>query len=94
MKVTRCDVCRKETEKSFRLYDMFDKPFFKDLDNNPIEDMCEECFKWIRCCVIMMKETGWKPDFHEKLKSESIWESDKAGYTLEDLQKKTGLKLF
>lgn len=94
MKVTRCDVCGKETKESFRLFDMFGNPFFKDLDDNPIEDMCEECFKWIRCCVIMMKETGWKPDFHEKLKSESIWESDKAGYTLEDLQKKTGLKLF
>ena len=41
-----------------------------------------------------MKETGWKPDFHEKLDSESIWESDKAGYVMSDLQKKTGLKLF
>lgn len=93
MKVIHCDICGKEIRKHPEV-DILNKNIFIDMDDNPIEDVCEECFKWIYCCVIMMKETGWKPDFHEKLDSKNIWESDKAGYVMSDLQKKTGLKLF
>lgn len=93
MKVIHCDICGKEIKKLPEA-EIWNKNVFTDMDDDPIEDVCEECFKMIYCCVNMMKETGWRPDFHEKLNSESIWESDKAGYVMSDLQSKTGLKLF
>lgn len=94
MKVIHCDICGKEIKSDSPMTRIWNRDVFIDMDDNPIEDVCEECFKMIFCCINMMKETGWKPDFHEKLKSESIWESDKAGYVMSDLQEKTGLKLF
>ena len=93
MKVVHCDICGKEIKKLPEV-DIWNKDVFTDMYDNPIEDVCEECFKWIYCCVIMMKETKWKPDFHEVLESVSIWERDIAGYKLSDLEDKTGLKLF
>lgn len=93
MRLIRCDICGKEIKKIPEI-EIWNEDAFIDMDDNPIKDVCEECFKTIYCCVIMMKETGWKPDFHEKLNSESIWESDKAGYVMSDLEKRTGLKLF
>lgn len=93
MKIVRCDICGKEIKK-LPVTEIWNKDVFTDMDDNPIEDVCEECFKMIYCCVNMMKETGWKPDFHEVLESGSIWNQEKAGYRLEDLQGKTGLKLF
>jgi hypothetical protein len=93
MKVIYCDICGKEIKKRTEV-DILNNDMFIDRHDDLIEDVCEECFKWIYCCVIMMKETGWKPDFHEKLDSKDIWESDKAGYVMSDLQNKTGLKLF
>lgn len=94
MKVIHCDICGKEVKSDSPIVDIWDKRVFIDMNDDPIEDVCKECFKMIYCCINMMKETGWKPDFHEKLNSESIHESDKAGYVLSGLQKKTGLKLF
>ena len=94
MKKMYCDICGKEIKSGVQFLDASNKLFFTDMDDEPIEDVCDECYWMIYCCINMMKETGWKPDFHEKLKSESIWESDKAGYVLSDLQNKTGLKLF
>lgn len=94
MKVIHCDICGKEIKSNSLIVDIWDKRMFIDMEDNPIEDVCEECFKMIYCCINMMKKTGWRPDFHEKLDSESILESDMAGYALEDLEKKTGLKLF
>lgn len=94
MKVIHCDICGKEIKSDKFVGDIWNTNMFVDMDNDPIEDVCEECFKMIYCCVSMMKATGWRPDFHEKLNSESIWESDIAGYKLADLQEKTGLKLF
>jgi hypothetical protein len=44
--------------------------------------------------MVMMKETGWRPDFHEKLNSDSIWDQDTAGYTLSKLEDATDLKLM
>ena len=93
MKVVHCDICRKEIKKPSEV-EIWNKDVFTDMNDNPIEDVCEECFKMIYCCVNMMKETKWKPDFHEVLESESIMNRDIAGYRLSDLEDKTGLKLF
>lgn len=94
MKVIHCDICGKEVKSDSPIVDIWDKRVFIDTDDKYIEDVCEECFKMIYCCINMMKKTGWRPDFHEKLNSESIWESDMAAYALEKLEDKTGLKLF
>ena len=94
MKVIHCDICGKEIKSDSPLTKIWDSELFIDRDHEYIEDVCEDCFKMILCCINMMKETGWRPDFHEKLNSENIWESDKAGYVLSDLEEKFGLKLF
>ena len=94
MKVIHCDICGKEIKSDSLIVDVWDKRLFIDTDQKPIEDVCEDCFKMIFCCVNMMKRTGWRPDFHEKLNSESIWESDTAAYTLEKLEEMTKLKLL
>ena len=94
MKVIHCDLCGKEIKSDDLIVDFWKKDLFYDIDENPIEDVCVECFKMIFCCVNMMKETGWRPDFHGVLESGSLWDRDKAGDTLSDLQDKTGLKLF
>lgn len=93
MKVVHCDICGKEIKKPSEV-EIWNKDVFTDMDDNPIEDVCEECFKMIYCCVNMMKETKWKPDFHEVLESGSIMSRDIAGYKLSDLEDKTELKLF
>lgn len=92
MKVTHCDICGKEIKSNSPMIDIWDKRLFIDMDDNPIEDVCEECFKTIYCCINMMKETKWKPDFHEVLESDSVWTRDIAGYKLCDLEEKTKLK--
>ena len=94
MKVIHCDICGKEVKSHDPRVNFWKEDIFYDLDDNPIEDVCVECFKWIYCCINMMKKTGWRPDFHEKLNSKSIWESNIATYALEKLEGKTGLKLF
>ena len=94
MKVIHCDICGKEVKNNSPIVDIWDKHVFIDTDDNPIEDVCEECFKWIYCCINMMKKTGWRPDFHEKLESDSVCERDMAGYILEKLEDQTKLKLF
>ena len=92
MKIIHCDICGKEVKSNSPIVDVWDKKVFIDMDDNPIEDVCEECFKILYCCINMMKETRWRPDFHEVLKSDNVWERDKAGYTLSDLEKQTNLK--
>lgn len=92
MKVIHCDICGKEIKSSSPIVNIWNKNVFIDMDDNPIEDVCEECFKMVYCCINMMKETGWRPDFHEVLKSDSIWTREKADYKLCDLENKTGLK--
>ena len=94
MKKIHCDICGKEVKSDSPIVDIWNKNVFIDTDDNPIEDVCEECFKMIYCCINMMKKTGWKPDFHEKLESDSVWERDMAAYALEKLEDKTKLKLF
>lgn len=94
MKKSYCDICGKEIKELEPALLFWKKDMFCDLDDNWIEDICQECFWTLYYCVNMMKKTGWRPDFHEKLNSESIWESDIAGYTLSELKDKTGLKLY
>lgn len=93
MKVIHCDICGKEIKKLPEV-DIWNKDVFTDMNDKPIEDVCEECFKMIYCCVNMMKQTGWRPDFHEVLKSDSVCTRDRADYILCDLEDKTKLKLF
>ena len=92
MKVIHCDICGREVRQSIQMVDASNKFFFADLDDNPIEDVCGECFSTIYCCINMMKATKWKPDFHEVLKSGDIWKRDVAGYKLCELEERTGLK--
>lgn len=94
MKKTFCDICGKEVKELDTVMYAWPKDVFYDLNDYPIEDICPECFKMLCCCAVMMKETGWKPDFHEKLNSDSIWDQDHAAYTLSKLQDATDLKLM
>lgn len=92
MRVIHCDICKKEIKSDSPINKIWDSELFIDKDNNNIEDVCEECFKIIYCCINMMKETKWKPDFHEVLKSGDLWTRDISGYVLSDLEDMTGLK--
>jgi hypothetical protein len=92
MKVIRCDICGREIKSDNPVTSIWNKNVFIDMDSNPIEDVCEECFKIIHCCINMMKETKWKSDFHEVLESGSIWDRERAGYKLSDLENATKLK--
>lgn len=91
MKKIYCDICGKEMRRAFLPSEKF-KDIFNISEEETIEDMCEECFMTIYCCVRMMKKTKWKPDFHEVTKSDNIWTRDLAGYELSDLRDKTGLQ--
>ena len=91
MKVIHCDICGREIKKPATA-DIWNTDLFTDMNERPIEDVCEECFKTIYCCVNMMKETKWKPDFHEVLESDSVWNREIAGFRLCELEDKTGLK--
>lgn len=93
MKKIHCDICGKEIKSNNPITKVWDDKLFVDTDDNFIEDVCEECYKTILCCINMMKETGWKPDFHEVLKSDNFWESDKASFVLDDLRNKFNVKL-
>lgn len=94
MKKSYCDICGSEIKELEPALLFWKKDLFYDLHDNPIEDICPECFWMLCCCINMMKETKWRPDFHEKLNSDKIWDSDHAAYTLSKLEDKTGLKLF
>ena len=92
MRKIHCDICGKEISSDDLITKLWDSQVFIDLDENHIEDVCAECFKIMHCCINMMKETGWRPDFHEVLKSDDVWKRDMAGYKLYDLEKQTGLE--
>lgn len=75
MKRTFCDICGKEIVKPNETWKY---KLVSNTDNTRLsfdevlEDVCEECATVIHCCVRMMKECKWKPDFHEALKSDNI----------------------
>ena len=92
MKKIHCDICGKEIKSDALINKVWNSDLFIDKDEDFIEDVCEECFKTILCCINMMKYTKWKPDFHEVLKSDDVWTRDVAGYTLSDLEDMTKLK--
>ena len=54
MKVVHCDICGKEIKKPSEV-EIWNKDVFTDMDDNPIEDVCEECFKMIYCCVNILQ---------------------------------------
>lgn len=93
MKVIHCDICGKEVKSDSPINKIWDDELFINTDDEPIEDVCEECFKTILCCINMMKYTKWKPDFHEVLNQDNVWKSDVAGYALSDIKEKFGVKL-
>ena len=92
MKKIHCDICGKEIKSDNPMNKIWNGELFIDTDDDYIEDVCEECFKVILCCINMMKETKWRPDFHEVLKSESLWDREVAEYKLYDLEKKFNVK--
>lgn len=92
MKKIHCDICGKEIKSDNPMNKIWNSELFIDTDDDYIEDVCEECFKVILCCINMMKETKWRPDFHEVLKSESLWDREVAEYKLYDLEKKFNVK--
>ena len=94
MKTIHCDICGKTIENNSPIVDIWRKDLFPDIDDNPIEDVCEECYKMIYCCINMMKETKWRPDFHEVLESDNAWTREKAEYKIATLKEITKLELF
>lgn len=96
MKKTYCDVCGKEigiginNGKSIESF----KNIYYGFDDEPIADMCEECYMTIYCCLRMMKKTKWKPDFHKVLRSDDAGTREIADWELSDLKSKTGLDFF
>ena len=92
MKKIHCDICGKEIKSDNPMNKIWNSELFIDTDDDYIEDVCEECFKVILCCINMMKATKWRPDFHEVLKSESLWDREVAEYKLYDLEKKFNVK--
>lgn len=83
MKKIFCDICEKEIggKEDWSLsLDSFECP------NIVMDDVCKECAITIYQCINMMKECGWKPDFHESLNSESIWTRDVAGHVLYEIK--------
>ena len=85
MRIVKCDICGKEIKSDSPIVDFWKKDLFPDINDNPIEDVCEECYKMIYCCINMMKETEWRPDFHEVLEAE---------YRISTLEEVTGLEIF
>lgn len=92
MKVIHCDICGKSIKSNSPMTRIWNRDVFIDTDDNPIEDVCEECFKMIHCCINMMKETKWKPDFHEVTESGSVWDREVAENTVYKLEGQTGMK--
>ena len=93
MKKIHCDICGKEIKSDSIMNKIWDSELIIDKDDGYIEDICEECFKTILCCINMMKYAKWRPDFHEVLESGDIWERDIAGYTLCDIEHKFCVEL-
>lgn len=86
-----CDICGKEIVKSNETW----KHELKANENNKrvsydrtLEDVCEYCATVVHCCMVMMKEYGWEPDFHEVLESDNLFKKESAEYRLSELKEK------
>ena len=88
MKKIHCDICGKEIKSDSPMNKIWDSKLFINTNDGYIEDVCEDCFRVIISCINMMKETKWRPDFHEVLESDNIWKRDMAGIALYDIEKK------
>ena len=89
MKKIFCDICGKEiipSNETWRQELIANEGNKRVSYNGTLADVCESCATTIHCCVSMMKECKWKPDFHEVLKSGDMWGREKAGYILSDLE--------
>ena len=89
MKKIFCDICGKEIVNSNETWkqELVANENNKRVSyNESLIDVCESCATIIHCCTSMMKECGWKPDFHEVLESGSAFEREKAGYKLSELE--------
>lgn len=72
MKKIFCDICGKEIVKTNETwtYELSANEGNKRVSfDKIIEDICEACATKIHCCVAMMKECNWEPDFHKTLDS-------------------------
>lgn len=90
MKKIFCDICGKEITKSNETwkYELRSNEGNSRVScNKTLEDVCEKCATIIHCCVSMMCECGWEPDFHESLNSDNFYESEKAAYKLYDFKR-------
>ena len=56
MKKIHCDICGKEIKSDSPMNKIWDSELFFDTDEEYIEDVCEECFKVMLCCINMMKK--------------------------------------
>ena len=89
MKKIFCDICGKEIVNSNETWkqELVANENNKRVSyNESLIDVCESCATIIHCCTSMMKECGWKPDFHEVLESGSVFEREKAGHKLSELE--------
>ena len=89
MKKIFCDICGKEivnSNKTWKQELVANENNKRVSYNESLIDVCEYCATIIHCCTFMMKKCGWKPDFHEVLESDSVFEREKAGYELSKLE--------
>lgn len=91
MKKIYCDVCGKEIQNHENVWILGLNPTKDSGFDMTQNDVCKDCSAIIYNCVSMMKETGWKPDFHEKLNSNDSFESDRADYVLYEIERQTGI---
>ena len=95
MKKIFCDICGKEIKNQNETWkqELVANENNKRVSyNESLIDVCESCATIIHCCISMMKECGWKPDFHEVLESGSTFEREKAGCKLSELEDIYGKK--
>lgn len=95
MKKIFCDICGKEIVNQNETWkqELIANENNKRVSyNKTLIDVCESCATVIHCCVSMMKECDWKPDFHEVLESDSVWEREKEEYKLSELEDVYGKK--
>ena len=84
-----CDICGKEIVKINEIWKyklIANKNNERVSYNETLGEVCESCATIIHCCVSMMKECKWEPDFHEVLDQDDAWESETATYKLEEFK--------
>lgn len=81
MRKIYCDICGKEIASEKETWSI---GVVANSDNLTIsynelrKDVCELCAIELSNCILMMREVGWRPDFHEAYKSDNIATRTKA----------------